>query len=205
KNNIYLIGGTIPEKDDNKIYNTCFIFDKNGNIVSKYRKMHLFDIDIPKKIRFLESDVLTAGSDLTLIDTEICKIGIAICYDMRFSEIFRIMALAGAQIILAPASFNMITGPLHWELLIKSRALDNQIFFGACSTARSNKSEYVSYGNSMICDPWANIVAKGGFGEEIIYGEIDLSKNLKYRSELPLIKHRRKDLYSIKYKSTGIY
>ena len=101
---IYLVGGSIPELDKGNVYNTSFSFDRKGNLIGKHRKVHLFDIDVEGGIRFMESDTLTAGEDMTVIDTEYCKIGVAICYDVRFPEWFRKMALAGAQLIILPAA-----------------------------------------------------------------------------------------------------
>jgi len=204
-NGVYIVGGSIPEKCNGKIYNTCFVFDNKGNKMGKHRKVHLFDVNIPGKLKFYESDVLNSGDDITILDTEYCKIGIAICYDMRFPEFIRIMTLKGAQVVLTPAAFNMVTGPLHWESIIKMRALDNQIFFAACSPARNEKSGYIAYGHSMIANPWGNIISKASYNEELIFGEIDLTDITKYRNELPLLKHRRLDLYQILSKNKDAY
>ena len=119
KHDIYLIGGSIPELDGDKVYNTSFSFDRSGQIIGKHRKVHLFDIDVKGGIRFMESDTLTAGKDMTILDTEFGKIGVAICYDVRFPEWFRKMALAGAKLIVLPAAFNMTTGPAHWDITMR--------------------------------------------------------------------------------------
>lgn len=137
KHGIYLVSGSIPELEDGKIYNTCYVFDKNGALIGKHRKMHLFDIEVTGKVSFKESDTLTAGNDVTVIDTEYGKVGIAICYDIRFPELSRLMALKGAEIVILPAAFNMTTGPAHWELSIRMRALDNQIFYVGAAPARN--------------------------------------------------------------------
>ena len=192
---IYLIGGSIPELDDDKVYNTSFSFDKQGNIIGRHRKVHLFDIDVKGGIRFMESDTLTAGEDLTVIDTEFCKIGVAICYDVRFPEWHRKMALAGAKVIVLPAAFNMTTGPVHWDLTMRARALDNQVYFAANSPARDENGPYVAYGNSCISDPWGNFIAHADEKECILYGDIDLETVDSIRQQLPLLKHRREGLY----------
>ncbi len=192
---IYLIGGSIPELDEGKVYNTSYCFDRSGNIIGKHRKVHLFDIDVKGGIRFMESDTLTAGRDITVIDTEFCKIGVAICYDVRFPEWFRKMALAGAKLIILPAAFNMTTGPAHWDITMRMRALDNQVYFAANSPARDEEGVYVAYGNSCIVDPWGKFTAHCDEKEGIIYGDIDLEYVDSVREQLPLLKHRREELY----------
>ncbi|WP_069649956.1 carbon-nitrogen hydrolase family protein [Caloranaerobacter ferrireducens] len=198
KRGIYLIGGSIPEKDDEgNIYNTSFVFDKKGNIIGKHRKIHLFDIDVEGGISFRESDVLSRGDSLTIVDTGYGKIGVAICYDIRFPELFRLMALKGVKVIIVPAAFNMTTGPAHWELLFRMRALDNQIYMIGTAPARNESASYVSYGNSIITDPWGGIVGKLDEKEGILIKEIDLKRVEKIRKQLPILKHLRKDLYQI--------
>ena len=192
---IYLIGGSISELDGDKVYNTAFCFDKEGNIIGRHRKVHLFDIDVEGGIRFMESDTLTAGDEMTVIDTEYGKIGVAICYDVRFPEWFRKMALAGARLIVLPAAFNMTTGPAHWDLTMRARALDNQVYFAANAPARDEQGVYVAYGNSCIASPWAEFIAHADEKECIIYGDIDLDYEDAIRDQLPLLKHRRPELY----------
>lgn len=192
---IYLIGGSIPELDGEKVYNTSFCFDRKGNMIGRHRKVHLFDVDVKGGIRFMESDTLTAGEELTVLDTEFGKIGVAICYDVRFPEWSRKMALAGAQLIILPAAFNLTTGPVHWDLLMKSRALDNQVYFAANSPARDENGIFVAYGNSCIVNPWGEFDAHADEKETIIYGDIDLDYVEAVRQQLPLLKHRREELY----------
>ncbi len=196
-NDIYLIGGSISELDDDKVYNTSYSFDRQGNIIGKHRKVHLFDIDVEGGIRFMESDTLTAGDETTVIDTEYGKIGVAICYDVRFPELSRNMALAGAKMIVLPAAFNMTTGPAHWDLTMRARALDNQVYFAACSPARDEDGVYVAYGNSCIASPWGEFIAHAEDKETIIYGDIDFDYVDSIRQQLPLLKHRKKDLYNL--------
>ncbi|MGI6778013.1 MAG: carbon-nitrogen hydrolase family protein [Acetivibrionales bacterium] len=193
----YIVAGSIPETDEGKIYNTSITFDNKGRIIAKYRKVHLFNIDIPGKIVFKESEVLSQGNDITVINTELCKIGIAICYDIRFPEQMRLLALSGAELIVIPAAFNMITGQAHWELLIRTRAIDNQVYVAAVSPARNENAAYIAYGNSMVADPWGNVIAKADEKEGIIYALIDLDIVKKTRTELPLLKHRRNDVYKL--------
>ena len=197
KNNTYILAGSIPEKEGDKLFNTSYLFDKTGNIIAKHRKMHLFDIDVKDRITFKESDVLTAGDDFTIADTEFGKIGIGICYDIRFPELARIMAEKGALILFYPGAFNMTTGPAHWELLFKSRALDNQVYCVGVAPALNEDASYHSFGHSIITNPWGDIIAEASEKEELIIGEIDLDEIKKIREELPLLKNKRRDLYEI--------
>ena len=186
-NNIYLIGGSIPEKDNNQTYNTSFVFNRSGDVIAKHRKMHLFDIDVEGGIYFKESDFFTAGEGITTFDTEYGKIGVAICFDVRFPEMHIETARAGAHIIFLPGAFNMTTGPAHWDTLIKSRALDNQIYFAACSPARNLASTYHAFGHSSIATPWGDYCGTTDANESIVYGIIDRGYENKVRSELPLM------------------
>ncbi len=197
ENKVYILAGSIPEKENGKLYNTSYLFDKTGEIIAKHRKMHLFDIDVKGKITFKESDVLTAGDDFTIADTEFGKIGIGICYDVRFPELARIMAQNGAKILFYPGAFNMTTGPAHWELLFKSRALDNQVYCVGVAPALNEDASYHSFGHSIITSPWGEILAEADEKENLIISEIDLSKIEKIREELPLLKNKREDLYEI--------
>lgn len=195
---IFIIGGSIPELDDQgRVFNTCFIFDNNGILIGKHRKMHLFDINIKNGIAFKESEVLTGGSEITIVDTPWGKVGVGICYDIRFPEFTRIMALKGAKIVFMPAAFNMTTGPAHWELLFKSRALDNQIFVAGISPARNETYSYVAYGNSLVTDPWGSIIGRLDEKEGILIQDIDLQYIDEIRESLPLLNHRRIDIYKL--------
>lgn len=197
--NLYIIAGSIPEIEEDKVYNTSMIVDNEGTLITKHRKIHLFDIDVKGGVTFKESDTLTPGNKITLFDTPWGgKLGIMICYDIRFPELSRIMAIKGAKIIFTPAAFNMTTGPAHWDTLFKSRALDNQVYMVGVAPARNENSNYVSYGNSLITSPWGgNIIAKLDAKEDILFTEIDLDYENKIREELPLLRHRRKDIYSL--------
>lgn len=192
---IYLIGGTIAELDEDKVYNTSFCFGPDGKLLGRHRKVHLFDIDVEGQFRFMESDTLTAGNELTVIDTEFCRIGVAICYDIRFPEWFRKMALAGAELVVLPAAFNTTTGPVHWDITMQVRAMDNQVYLAANAPARDENGIFRAYGHSCIVDPWSQFVAKADEKECIIYGAIDLDKVKSIRNQLPLLKHRRPELY----------
>lgn len=197
---IYLVGGSIPEREENIIYNTSFVFGPRGELLAKHQKVHLFDVDLPDGLSFHESRTLGAGKNITVVKTELCTLGVAVCYDIRFPELIRLMALMGAEIVILPAAFNMNTGPAHWELLLRTRAVDNQVFIAGASSARDTEASYVSYGNSLIADPWGKIIAQAGEKEMILYGDIDLQVLRETREALPLLKHRRSDLYELRTK-----
>lgn len=198
---IILIGGSIPEIDNNdRVYNTCYIFDSTGNKIGKHRKMHLFDIDVHGGQYFKESDTLTPGNNVTVFDTPYGKMGAAICFDFRFPELSRLMVYEGAKIIFIPGAFNMTTGPAHWEILFRTRALDNQVYTVGVAPARNNKASYGSYGNSMIADPWGKIIGRLDYEEGILVEGIDLDRIEKIRKELPLLSSIRHDIYELKKK-----
>ena len=197
---VYLVAGSIPELDNDKIYNTSFIMNPKGEIIGFHRKMHLFDVDVPDEITFKESETVTAGDDITVLDTDLARIGVAVCYDIRFPELSKLMALEGTEIMVLPGAFNMTTGPAHWEILIRSRAIDNQFFLAAASSARNTSSSYVAYGHSMIVDPWGKMLAKAGSDEEIIYADIHLDRLKEVHSQIPVLANRRLDIYDLKRK-----
>ena len=193
---IVVVGGSVPERDENNnVYNTSFIFDKTGGLLGRHRKMHLFDVDIKGGTVFKESSILTAGQDMTVVKTLGLTLGVAICYDVRFPELSRLMTLAGAELLIFPAAFGWTTGPAHWELLMRSRAIDNQVFVVGAAPARTPGAKYQAYGHSMIVDPWGNILAMADPEETMMTVEIDLNKMITVRQQLPLLKHRRPEVY----------
>lgn len=201
ENKVYLIGGSFPEMDKGKVYNTSCVFSPDGTLIAKHRKMHLFDVELESGLVFKESDTLGSGNEVTVFDTTYCRMGLAICYDVRFPELMRLMVLEGAEVIIIPAAFNMTTGPAHWDILFRTRAMDNQVFMVGASPARDINGGYVAYGNSVVVEPWGNIIKRAGEEEGIIYADLDGSRIIKVRNELPLLKHRRTDVYELKVKS----
>ena len=145
----------------------------------------------------MESDVLTPGEDFTTFDTPWGKLGLMICYDIRFPELARLLALQGAKGIIVPAAFNMTTGPAHWELSFRARALDNQLYMAGIAPARDNSASYVAWGHTISTDPWGRVLIQLEEKEEIAFVEWDLEYLEKVRRELPLLKHRRTDLYRL--------
>uniref|UniRef100_A0A5B7BR21 CN hydrolase domain-containing protein n=1 Tax=Davidia involucrata TaxID=16924 RepID=A0A5B7BR21_DAVIN len=194
---ITIVGGSIPERCGDRLYNTCCVFGTDGKLKAKHRKIHLFDIDIPGQITFKESKTLTAGETPTIVETEVGRIGIGICYDIRFQELAMLYAARGAHLLCYPGAFNMTTGPLHWELLQRARAVDNQLYVATCSPARDAGAGYVAWGHSTLVGPFGEVLATTEHDEAIILSEIDYSQIELRRTNLPLEKQRRGDLYQL--------
>ncbi|KAJ3673626.1 hypothetical protein LUZ60_005618 [Juncus effusus] len=194
---VTIVGGSIPERTGDLLYNTCCVFGSDGQLKAKHRKIHLFDIDIPGKITFIESKTLTAGQTPTIVDTEVGRIGIGICYDIRFQELAMLYAARGAHLLCYPGAFNMTTGPLHWELLQRARAADNQLYVATCSPARDTNSSYTAWGHSTLVGPFGEVLATTEHEEAIIVAEIDYSLLELRRTNLPLGKQKRGDLYQL--------
>lgn len=204
---VFLVGGSIPEaepaqegeeegKGARKYYNTSLTFGPDGALLATHRKVHLFDIDIPGKITFRESDVLSAGSKLTLVDLEgYGRIAVAICYDVRFPELASIAARRGAFALVYPGAFNMTTGPLHWRLLGQARAVDNQCYVALCSPARDSGASYHAWGHSLIVDPLAKVVVEAKESEAIVAWELDGAAIEETRRNIPVSSQRRFDVY----------
>jgi omega-amidase len=203
---VVLVGGSIPERDaddTNLLYNACCVFDGDRGLIAKHRKTHLFDLDIPGEISFRESDTLAAGAELTVADTAIGRIGVGICFDMRFPELAAVCASRGASMLVYPGAFNTVTGPLHWELLQRARAVDNQLFVLTCSPARDVDAKkksppaYEAWGHSTVVGPFAEILATTDEHESIVVAECDLEQIAIRRRNMPLETQRRGDLYAV--------
>lgn len=197
ENEVYLVGGSIPEEDGGKLYNSCAVFDPEGQMILKHRKIHLFDISVPGKIHFQESETLSPGNTLSMFDTPFCKVGVGICYDIRFAELGQLYSRKGCQLLVYPGAFNMTTGPAHWELLQRARALDNQVYVATASPARDETSSYVAWGHSTVVNPWGEVISKAGPEEAVIYADIDLQYLSDIRQQIPITMQRRNDLYTV--------
>lgn len=179
-----------------KYHNTSLLFSPKGDLLATHRKVHLFDIDIPGKITFRESDVLSPGNKLTLVDIpSYGKIALAICYDIRFPELATIAARKGCFLLLYPGAFNLTTGALHWELQARARAVDNQVYVGLCSPARDMEATYHAWGHSMVVDPNASVMCEAGEEEQIVYAELNGEKIEETRKGIPIYTQRRFDVY----------
>ncbi|QPN70930.1 carbon-nitrogen hydrolase family protein [Synechococcus sp. CBW1108] len=197
RHGVSVIAGSIPERG------------ADGRLLAKHRKLHLFDVDVPGGIRFRESDSLTGGDRLTVLDgagdplatglAEPPGLGLLICYDIRFPELALLMQQQlGVAVIACPAAFNTTTGPRHWHLLMRARAVDTQCFVLACSSARPEDGEgYPSYGHSLVVDPWGTVVAEAGSGEQVLHAQLDLEQLALARRAIPTSQQRRRDLYRL--------
>lgn len=198
-NKVTLVGGSYPEVDGStdSIYNTSVVFSPEGTIVAKYRKTHLFDVDIPGKISFQESRILGAGDHNTVFQTKWGNVGLAICYDLRFPEVANVATRPpySSFMMMYPGAFNTTTGPKHWELLARARAVDNQCFVAVCSSARDLDAKYHAYGHSLVVDPWGKVIARAHEEEEAVVVEIDTSMVDSVRQSIPTQTQRRFDLY----------
>ena len=193
---IWLHGGSIHEitSRKDKLYNSSVFVNPKGEIVAVYRKLHLFDIDIKNAVSYLESNTIMPGEEIVVVDTDFAKVGLSICYDIRFPELYRILALRGAEIIIVPAAFALFTGKDHWENLLRARAIENQCYIIApCEIGV--KPAFQTYGRSMIIDPWGTVIATASHKECVICAEIDLEYLHKVRTELPCLKHRKPEIY----------
>ncbi|GBG26193.1 Omega-amidase NIT2 [Hondaea fermentalgiana] len=194
---VFLVGGSFPEKDaEGKVYNTCLVISPEGEVLAKHRKVHLFDIDVPGGVTFKESDTLSAGDQVTVFDTPYCKVGVGICYDIRFAEYAMLLRQQGCKLIVWPGAFNTTTGPAHWELLQRARAVDNQLFCATASPARNPDSKYQAWGHSSIISPWGEVLATTEHDADIVYAEIDLGRADEVRTNIPISKQVRTDVYS---------
>ena len=198
---IYLSAGSVPEKEiteeGEKIYNTAYFYDRQGNKIGKHRKVHLFDIDVKGGQRFMESETLTAGDHFTVVDTEFGKIGLCICFDIRFVETIRIMAQQGARLVVVPAAFNSTTGPAHWELSFRAHSVFSQVFLTGTSPSFDESASYHAWGHSILTDPWGRVVEQMDEKTGWILNEVDLSVADEIRKQLPILSARRTDLYCL--------
>lgn len=199
---VYLAAGSFPEEDgQGRLFNTGYVFDREGRTLARHRKMHLFDIQVAGGQSFRESDTLSAGNTYTVFETEFGIMGLCICFDIRFPELFSLMVQAGARVILVPAAFNMTTGPAHWDLVFRQRAVDGQCFTAGAAPARDPSAAYVSYGHSLAVSPWGDHVARFGSGEQAEVVDLDLRRVEEIREQLPLLSARRGELYETRWRN----
>lgn len=195
---VYLVGGSVPERGEGgALFNTSVVYGPGGGVVAKHRKAHLFDIDVPGQITFRESDTLTAGGGLTVFDAgRFGRMALGICYDMRFPELAAACAAEGARVLLYPGAFNTTTGPVHWHLLQRARAVDYQVFVATCSPARNPASSYQAWGHSTVVDPWGDTVVTCGHEPAVRVATVDLARVAEVRGRVPVWRQRRNDLYT---------
>lgn len=199
--NIHLLIGSIAERrldeqgelDVKRCYNTSVLFDPQGSLIASYRKLHLFDVDVPGGLTIKESDSICPGDELVVAETELGNIGLSICYDLRFPELYRALVERGADLIAVPSAFTLTTGKDHWHALLRARAIECQTWVLAPGQwgQHDAKGMRQSYGHSVIINPWGNVVADHGQGEGVCYAEIDLKEVRDARTSIPVSAHRR--------------
>jgi len=192
---IHLHGGSIAEKDGERLFNTTLVFDPDGREIARYRKIHLFDITTPDGSGYQESATFGAGEKVVTCEARGVRIGLAICYDLRFAELFLALRRAGAEMIFLPAAFTRETGKDHWEVLVRARAIETQCWFAAPACYGRHQSAggewRWTYGHSLLCDPWGHVVAKVSDGIGWATARIDQAVTARVRADMPVLDHRR--------------
>lgn len=189
---IWCIAGTIPIKStNNKIFSRSIVFDEYGAKVAQYDKIHLFDVKINQTETHNESDATSPGTSLVVVDSPIGKIGLTVCYDLRFPRLYQDLSDKGAEIITVVAAFTAITGKAHWEPLLRARAIENFVYMLASDQTGKHENGRHTYGHSMIIDPWGKIVSKITKGEGLIVSEIQTAKIKECREKIPIFEHRK--------------
>lgn len=194
KHGVWVVGGTIPlvANDPNKVRAACLIYDDQGKRVARYDKIHLFDVSVPDTSEeYRESDSVEAGEDSCVIDTPFGKLGIAVCYDLRFPEFFRPMSQRNLDIIVIPSAFTAKTGAAHWEVLLRARAIENLCYVIAPNQGGFHKNGRQTYGHSMIIDPWGVVLDCYKTGAGFVCSDIDKGRLEKTRASFPVLEHRR--------------
>jgi predicted amidohydrolase len=193
---IFLVAGSVPEvvRGQDKLANTSVMFGPGGERRAVYRKIHLFDVDVGD-VAYRESAIEQAGGEIALGDADGVQVGLTICYDLRFPELYRILALRGARVITVPSAFTERTGRDHWEVLIRARAIEDQVFIVAAGQIGSAPPHYRSYGRSMIVDPWGVVLAQAADREGFVAADLDFTIQDDVRSSLPSLRHRRPETY----------
>lgn len=190
---IYFLAGSILEAvpDQAKVFNTSLLFDPDGTPLAQYRKIHLFDVQVGDDVRVFESETRMAGQEAVVAETGYCPMGLTICYDLRFPELYRHLVERGAQVIFVPAAFTAVTGKAHWEVLLRARAIENQAYMIAPDQFGKAPHSIATHGHTMIVDPWGKVLAEASDGPGFAIADIDLDYLAKVRRELPALSHRR--------------
>ena len=193
---ITLVGGSISERREGreKLSNTCLVFDPEGEVAMAYRKIHMFDVQVGGHV-YRESEAEEPGEEIALVTVEDWRLGLTVCYDLRFPELYRILAVEGAELITVPAAFTLFTGKDHWELLVRARAVENQCFVAAANQWGSHEGGKASYGRSMIVDPWGLVLAQAPDEDGVIVAELDKAALERVRRSLPSLANRQPAAY----------
>jgi predicted amidohydrolase len=190
---IFVLAGSIAEKVDaaGKTGNTSVLVDDAGEIAAVYRKIHLFDVDIPDGARYAESETVLPGDAPVVADTALGRIGLTVCYDLRFPELYRRLADGGAELVTVPAAFTLYTGKDHWEVLLRARAIENLAYVVAPAQWGRHSANRITYGHAMVIDPWGTVLARCGDGEGVCVAPFRRERLAQVRRELPSLGHRR--------------
>ena len=195
RHRLFLIGGGMPEKKPGegqlaKVFNTAVAISPDGELIATYRKIHLFDVDIPGGATLRESDSTYGGKEAEVIETPLGNVGLTICYDLRFPELYRKLVSVGADLFVVPSAFTAHTGAAHWHVLLRARAIENQCYLVAAAQGGRHNEKRESYGHSMIVDPWGDILDEIAEGTGLAVAEVDLDKVVKTRQQMPCLQHR---------------
>ncbi len=193
RHRVMLLAGSIAERDpaESRAFNTSLLFAPDGTLLSRYRKLHRFDVNLPGQIVSRESDWIAPGSDTVVVSTPLGRLGLAICYDLRFPELFRRLTDDGYDILLLPSAFSAATGRDHWDVLLSARAIENQCYLIAANQCGTGAAKFPTHGHSQIIDPWGIALAQGGDEETVVLAEIDRARIAEVRRRLPMRAHRR--------------
>ncbi len=192
---IHLLAGSISEAAGDRAFNTSVLIGPDGSDLAAYRKIHMFDVEVGG-VAYRESEHEEAGSEIVSADAGGLEVGLTVCYDLRFPELHRILAVRGARLIAVPSAFTLATGRDHWEVLLRARAIENQVFVLAPNQVGEAPPSYSSYGHSAIVDPWGTVLAMAPDGEGFVAADLDLSEQERVRDSLPSLASRRPDAYS---------
>lgn len=202
---VYLLAGSYGERvpGQERFFNTSLLFDPSGRMVAKYRKIHLFDVSIGDEVVTQESRLVAPGREVVVTETEFGKVGLSVCYDLRFPELYRSHALLGAEISFVPANFTLYTGCDHWETLLRARAIENGMFMIAPAQIGRIPEGHLSCGRSMIVDPWGVVIAQASDRPGVTCSVVDTDLVHQTRSRLPSLEHRRPDVYLLQRRREG--
>ena len=191
-NKVWIVGGSVPVKaEEGKVFNRSLLIDDQGEVATSYDKIHLFDVDIEGGESHKESRTVSPGDRVVTYKTPFGWVGLSICYDLRFPELYRELTLKGATMIFVPAAFTSQTGEAHWEVLLRARAIENQVYIIAPAQVGTHNKNRSTFGNSMIIDPWGKVMARAADEETVISAEIDLDYLDSVRRSIPCLEHRR--------------
>lgn len=203
---IWILTGSQREQsaDPEHSYNTSLLFDRSGAMVARYRKIHLFDVEITGNVSAQESAAVAPGTEIVTAEIEGHRAGLSICYDLRFPELYRALALDGAEILFVPAAFTMFTGKDHWEILLRARAIENQCFVIAAGQTGKHEPDAVCYGRSMVIDPWGTVLATAPDGVGLVFADLDFAQLRRIREQVPSLANRRPAVYEAHHQREAV-